>query len=67
MSDVEKLKKRRAYVKGTTISKLNQLKDMLEPEAAASASSEALVVSLITDVEGKILIWKSLQRQYVLN
>ena len=55
MSDVEKLKKCRAYVKGTINSKLKQLKDMLEPEAAASAPSETLVFSLITDVEEKIL------------
>ena len=55
MSDVEKLKKRRAFVKGTINSKLKQLKDMLEPEAAASAPSEALVLSLITDIEEKKL------------
>ena len=54
MSDVEKLKKRRAYVKGTINSKLKQLKDMFDPEAAASARSETLVLSLITDVEEKI-------------
>ena len=54
MSDVEKLKKRRAYVKGTITSKLNQLKDMFDPEAAASAPSETLVLSLISDVEEKI-------------
>ena len=39
MSDVEKLKKRRAYVKGTITSKLNQLNDMFDPEAAASSPS----------------------------
>ena len=54
MSDVEKLKKCRAYVKGTITSKLNQLKDMFDPEAAASAPSETLVLSLISDVEEKI-------------
>ena len=56
MSNVEKLKKRRAYVKGTITSKLNQLKDMFGPEATASASSETLVLSLISDVEEKIKI-----------
>ena len=54
MSDVEKLKKRRAYVKGTITSKLNQLKDIFDPEAAASAPSETLVLLLISDVEEKI-------------
>ena len=34
--------------------KLKQLKDMLEPEAAASAPCEILVFSLISDVEKKI-------------
>ena len=54
MSDVEILKKRRAYVKGTITSKLNQLQDMFDPEAAASAHSETLVLLLISDVEEKI-------------
>ena len=54
MSDVDKLKKRRANVKGTVTSKLNQLKDMFEPEAAATAPGETLVLALISDVEDKI-------------
>ena len=37
MSDVDILKLRRAYVKGTI-----RLKDMFEPEAAASAPSETV-------------------------
>ena len=55
MSDIEKLRKRRAYVKGTITSKLNRLKDTFDSEAAAFAPSETLVFSLITDVEEKIL------------
>ena len=53
-SDVDILKKSRAYVKGTITSKLQQLKDMFEPEAAASALTETLVFSLIIDVEEKV-------------
>ena len=52
MSDVEKLKRRRAYVKGTITFRLNQLQDIFDQEAAAS--SETLVLSLISDVEEKI-------------
>ena len=49
-----KLKKRRAYVMGTITSTLNQLKDIFDPETAASAHSETLVLSLFSDVEEKI-------------
>ena len=49
-----KLKKRRAYVWGRITSTLNQLKEMFDPEAAASAPSETLILSLISDVEEKI-------------
>ena len=45
-----KLKKRRAYVRGTITSTLNQLKEMFDPEATASPS-ESLVLSLISDIE----------------
>ena len=45
-----KLKKQRAYVRGTIASTLNQLKEMFDPEATASPS-ESLVLSLISDVE----------------
>ena len=48
-----KLKKRRAYVRGTITSTLNQLKEMFDPEATASPS-ESLVLSLISDVEEKL-------------
>ena len=48
-----KLKKRRAYVRGTITSTLNQLKEIFDPEAAASPS-ESLVLSLIFDVEEKL-------------
>ena len=37
------LKKHRAHVKGTIISKLKQLKDMLDPEAAAAAPGETSI------------------------
>ena len=53
MSEVLKLKKRRAYVRGTITSTLNQLKEMFDPEATASPS-ESLVLSLISDVEEKL-------------
>ena len=53
MSDVVKLKKRRAYVRGTINSILNQLKEMFNPGATASPS-ESLVLSLISDVEEKL-------------
>ena len=36
MSDVVKLKKQRAYVRGTITSTLNHLKEMFDPEATAS-------------------------------
>ena len=52
MSEVVKLKKRRAYVRGT-ITSLNQLKEIFDPEATASPS-ESLVLSLISDVEEKL-------------
>ena len=52
MSDV-KLKKRRAYVRGTITYTLNQLKEMFDPGATASPS-ESLVLSLISDVEEKL-------------
>ena len=42
MSYTDELQKRRAYVTGTITYKLKQLKDMLEPETAASAPSETL-------------------------
>ena len=48
-----KLKKRRAYVRGTITSTLNQLKEMFDPGATASPS-ESLVLSLISDVEEKL-------------
>ena len=48
-----KLKKRRAYVRGTITSTLNQLKEMFDLEATASPS-ESLVLSLISDVEEKL-------------
>ena len=48
-----KLKKRRAYVRGTITSTLNQLKEIFDPEATASPS-ESLVLSLISDVEEKL-------------
>ena len=53
MSEVVKLKKRRAYVRGTITSTLNQLKEMFDPGATASPS-ESLVSSLISDVEEKL-------------
>ena len=53
ISDVVKLKKQRAYVKGTITSTLNQLKDMFDPGATASPS-ENLVLSLISDVEERL-------------
>ena len=53
MSDVVKLKKQRAYVRGTITSTLNQLKEMFDPEATASPS-ESLVLSLISDAEEKL-------------
>ena len=40
MSDVDKSKRRRTFVKGTITSKLNQLQAMFGPEAAASLPSE---------------------------
>ena len=46
MSDVVKLKKRRAYVRGTITSTLNQSKEMFNPEATASPN-ESLILSLI--------------------
>ena len=56
MSDISKLRKRRAYVKGSITSTLNQLKGLYDPKAAAAAAkpSETLVFTLITDVEEKI-------------
>ena len=48
-----KLKKRRAYVRGTVTSTLNQLKEMFDPGATVSPS-ESLVLSLISDVEEKL-------------
>ena len=48
-----KLKKRRAYVRGTITSTLNQLKEIFDPEATAS-HSESLVLSLISDVEEEL-------------
>ena len=50
-----KLKKQRAYVRGTITSTLNQLKEMFDPGATASPS-ESLVLSLISDVEEKLKI-----------
>ena len=47
-----KLKKQRAYVRGT-ITSLNQLKEMFDPEATTSPSG-SLVLSLISDVEEKL-------------
>ena len=49
MSDVVKLKKRRAYVRGTITSTLNQLKEMFDSGATASPS-ESLVLSLVSDL-----------------
>ena len=48
-----KLKKQRAYVRGTITSTLNQLKEMFDPGTTASPS-ESLVLSLIFDVEEKL-------------
>ena len=53
MSDAAKSKRRRAYVRGTITSTLNQLKEIFDPEATASPS-ESLVFSLISDVEEKL-------------
>ena len=48
-----KLKKRRAYVRGTITFTLNQLKEIFDLEAT-SLPSESLVLSLISDVEDKL-------------
>ena len=53
--------------KGTITSKLNPLKDMFDPEVAASAPSETLVFSLIADVDEKIKTVEEFIEQYVLN
>ena len=45
MSDVVKLKKRRAYVRGTITSTLNQLKEMFDPEATASHSEFSFIIN----------------------
>ena len=67
MSDVEKLKMCRAYVEGTITSKLNQLKDMFELEAVASAPGETLVLALISDAEDKIKTVEELMLEDVDN
>ena len=51
MSDINKLRKRRAYVKGSITSTLNQLEGLCDPKAAAAKPSETLVLTLISDVE----------------
>ena len=45
MSDISKLRKCRAYVKGSNTSTLNQLEGLCDPKAAAAAAkpSETLV------------------------
>ena len=54
MSDNSKLRKRRAYVKGSFTSTLNQLEGLCEPKAAAAKPSETLVFTLISDVEERL-------------
>ena len=56
MSDISKLRKRRAYVKGSITSTLNQLEGLCDPKAAAAAAkpSETLVFTLISDVEERL-------------
>ena len=56
MSDIIKLRKRRAYVEGSITSTLNQLEGLCDPKAAAVAAkpSETLVFTLISDVEERL-------------
>ena len=56
MSEISKLRKRRAYVKGSITSTLNQLEGLCDPKAAAAAAkpSETLVFTLISDVEERL-------------
>ena len=54
MSDNSKLRKRRAYVKGSITSTLNQLEGLCDPKAAAAKPSETLVFTLISDVEERL-------------
>ena len=56
MSDISKLRKRRAYVKGSITSTLNQLEGLCDPKAAAAAAkpSKTLVFTLISDVEERL-------------
>ena len=56
MSDISKLRKRRAYAKGSITSTLNQLEGLCDPKAAAVAAkpSETLVFTLISDVEERL-------------
>ena len=54
MSDISKLRKRRAYVKGSITSTLNQLEGLCDPKAAATKPSETLVFTLISDVEERL-------------
>ena len=56
MSDISKLRKRRAYVKGSITFTLNQLEGLCNPKAAAAAAkpSETLVFTLISDVEERL-------------
>ena len=55
MSDISKFRKRRAYVKGSITSTLNQLEGLCDPKAAPAAKpSETLVFTLISDVEERL-------------
>ena len=54
MSDISKLRKHRAYVKGSITSTLNQLEGLCDPKAVAAKPSETLVFTLISDVEERL-------------
>ena len=69
MSEISKLRKRRAYVKGSITSTLNQLEGLSDPKAAAAAAkpSETLVFTLISYVEEKLKLLMNLHLKYALN
>ena len=61
MGELDKIKKRRAYVKGTITTDLNRLDRLLQPVGAASPTiDEKFARSLVGDVEDKLrsYVWK---------
>ena len=67
MGELDKIKKRRSYVKGTITSDLNRLGKLLEPAGAASPSlDEKFARSLINDVEDKLRSYESFSELFCL-